>query len=128
SNYDPFSHSEKSAPLEALFYVGRAYHLNYEFDAAIMNYNTFKGKITKKHYLFNEIDRYLAQAQFAKELVANPVNIILKNIDQPINSAYADYSPVISIDESSIYFTSRRLRPDSSNYYITDDFDGKHYE
>ncbi|HEY9081826.1 MAG TPA: hypothetical protein VIN73_00715 [Vicingaceae bacterium] len=128
SNYDPFSHSEKSAPLEALFYVARAYHLNYEFDAAIMNYNTFKGKITKKHYLFNEIDRYLTQAQFAKEAVANPVNILLKNIGSEINSEYADYSPVISIDESSIYFTSRRLRPDSSNYYITDDFDGKHFE
>lgn len=128
SNYDPFSHTEKSAPVEALFYVGRAYHLNYEFDAAIMNYNTFKEKITKKHYLFNEINRYLTQAQFAKELVANPVNIILKNIGESINSGYADYSPVISIDESSIYFTSRRLRADSSNYYITDDFDGKHFE
>lgn len=128
NNYDPFSHAERRAPIEAMFYVARAYHLNNEIDAAILNYNTFKSNISKKHYLFEEVDHYIAQANYAKEAIANPVNIIVKNMGEVINSAYADYSPVVSIDESSIYFTSRRLRPDSSNYYVKDPFDGKHFE
>lgn len=128
ANYDPFSHAEKKAPINALFYLGRAYHLNYEFDAALLNYNTFKEKITKKHYLFNEVDHHIQQSINGKQAVANPVNIELKNIGKSINSAFGDYSPVISIDESALYFTSRRIRKDSSNYYIKDISDGKHFE
>ncbi len=60
--------------------------------------------------------------------MANPVNIKVTNMGVLINSAYADYSPVVSVDESTIYFTSRRLRKDSSNYYIKDEYDGKHYD
>lgn len=128
NNYDPFTHTEKNAPINALFYLGRAYHLNYEFDAAIMNYNTFKEKISKKHYLFNEVEHHIQQSLNGKAAVANPVNIIVTNIGNPINSIYGDYSPVISLDESTIYFTSRRVRKDSSNYYIKDESDGKHFE
>lgn len=128
ANYDPFSVTEEKAPINALFYLGRAYHLNYEFDAAILNYNTFKEKITKKHYLFNEVTHHIQQSTNGKTAVANPVNIEVKNIGKGINSVYGDYSPVISIDESSIYFTSRRVRKDSSNFYIKDLSDGKHFE
>ncbi|MCB0381705.1 MAG: hypothetical protein KDD24_10655, partial [Flavobacteriales bacterium] len=53
NNYDPFSHSEKQAPIESYFYLAQAYHLNYELDKAMENYTTFQSKISKKHYLFN---------------------------------------------------------------------------
>src|SRR5204863_7319535 len=32
----------KDAPKEVLFYLGKAYHINYRFDDAIKNYNEFK--------------------------------------------------------------------------------------
>ncbi|MFN9801235.1 MAG: hypothetical protein ACK54P_14550, partial [Bacteroidota bacterium] len=34
-NYDPFDPTEKYAPVEALFYLGMAEHLNYKLDEAI---------------------------------------------------------------------------------------------
>lgn len=127
-NYNPYSTSEKKSPIETFFYLGKAHHLNYEFDAAILNYNTFKSKITKKHILYNEVDYCINQSINAKKAVANPIKTIVKNIGKPINSEYEDYSPLISIDESTIYFTSRRLRKDSSNYYLKDEFDSKYFE
>lgn len=127
-NYDPFSSSEKKAPVESYFYLARAYHLNYELDNAMLNYNSFREKISKKHYLFKEVDHHIKQCKNAKIAVENPVNIKVSNMGQLINSPLADYSPVLSIDESTIYFTSRRIRKDSSNYYIKDISDGQHYE
>ena len=127
-NYDPFSHSEKRAPIESYFYLARAYHIHYELDNAMLNYNSFKEKISKKHYLFNEVDHHIEQCKNAKIAVENPVNIKVNNMGEIINSTFADYSPILSIDESTIYFTSRRVRKDSSNYYIKDINDGKHYE
>ena len=127
-NYDPFSSSEKKSPIESYFYLARAYHISYELDNAMLNYNSFKEKITKKHYLFNEVDHHIEQCKNAKVAVANPVNIKVSNMGDVINSVAGDYSPALSIDESTIYFTSRRIRKDSSNYYIKDISDGKHYE
>ncbi|MBL4594776.1 MAG: PD40 domain-containing protein [Flavobacteriales bacterium] len=127
-NYDPFSSSEKKSPIESYFYLARAYHINYELDNGMLNYNSFKQKISKKHYLFNEVDHHIEQCKNAKIAVANPVNIKVSNMGRLINSAAGDYSPVLSVDESTIYFTSRRIRKDSSNYYIKDVSDGKHYE
>ncbi|MCB0402182.1 MAG: PD40 domain-containing protein [Flavobacteriales bacterium] len=128
NNYDPFSSSEKKSPVESYFYLARAYHIHYEFDNAMLNYNTFKEKISKKHYLFNEVDHHIDQCKYAKLAVENPVNIKVTNLGSVINSVSGDYSPVLSVDESTIYFTSRRVRKDSSNYYIKDINDGEHYE
>ena len=128
NNYDPFSASEKKSPIESYYYLARAYHINNELDAAMLNYNSFKEKISKKHYLFNEVDHNIEQCKNAKLAMENPVNIKITNMGKVINSVSADYSPVISIDESTMYFTSRRVRKDSSNYYIKDISDGEHYE
>ncbi len=128
ANYDPFSSSEKKAPNETQFFLARAYHINYDLDVAVENYTKFKEKISKKHFLYNEVDHHIKQCQYAKEAVAKPVNIEVVNLGKSINTEFADYSPVMSLDESTIYFTSRRLRKDSSNYFIKDVNDGMHYE
>jgi hypothetical protein len=44
----------------------------------------------------------------AKQAIANPVNVYLKNIGNVVNSEFPDYAPVISLDGSSLYYTSRR--------------------
>ena len=40
--------------------------------------------------------------------MGNPVNVMLKNIGPEINTAFPEYSPVVSLDGGSLYFTSRR--------------------
>lgn len=127
-NYDPFSTSEKKSPIKSYFYLARAYHIHDEIDNAMLNYNSFIEKAGKKHYLLSEANHGIEQCENARIAMENPVNIKVNNMGSVINSSDGDYSPVLSVDESTIYFTSRRVRKDSSNYYIKDINDGKHYE
>jgi hypothetical protein len=126
--YDPFSSAEDKSPNVTYFYLGKAYHLNSQIDSAILGYSKFKENISKKHYLYELVDHHLVQCENAKIAIANPANIKIINMGVVLNSIYSDFSPVISIDESSMFFTSRRVRKDSSNYYVKDINDGMHYE
>lgn len=128
NNYDPFSHSEKKAPVEVYYYLARAQHLNYKIDEAISNYDKFKNDVSNKHYLYTDIDRQKKYCENAKIAIANPSNTKVNNMGNVINSKYEDYSPAMLFDESTMYFTSRRLRNDSSNLFTTEVSDGKFFE
>lgn len=129
-NYDPYFFGEEKAPIDAYFYLGQAYHLNYQFDKAIEMFNKFRNEASKKHILQPEVDHQIAMANNAKYEIANPrqANTEVINLGPNINSPYSDYSPVISLDENALFFTSRRLRADSSNILAIIPDDGKYYE
>jgi len=119
-NYDAFDPMEKRAPVDALFYLGMAQHLNYQLEEAINSFEKLKKTINKKHLLYAKADRQIEMCEEAKRQVANPKEYIITNAGPVINGAENDFSPVLSIDESSMFFTSRRLRPDSTNTQIVD--------
>ncbi len=117
---------EKKAPIDAFYQLAHAYHLNYQLDYAITNFKKFKFYIAEDDV--NTIDRVKHQIEMcnnAKALVASPVTIKIDNLGPNVNSAYADYSAVVSADESSLFFTSRR--PDVVGGLV-DPFDGMYYE
>ncbi len=125
-NYDDMEKDEKVAPINAYYYYGRALHLNYKFDEAIANYEKFKSFLSagKHSELIKDVNRQIEISNYAKQAVATPVNFIIKNMGDSINSPYPDYSSVISADENELIFTSRRLG--STGGDITDD--GRFYE
>ena len=131
-SYDPFDFMENRAPLETYFYIGKAFHLNYQFDKAIEHYNKFKTDGPKKHFLITngEVDHQINISNNAKEYIANTREKDYKiyNIGGVINSEFSDFSPVVSLGEDILFFTSRRIRKDSTNadYLVPDD--GKLYE
>lgn len=130
--YDPFYFDETKASLETYFYLGKAYHLNYEFDKAIEYYNKFKSDGPKKHFLIadGEVDHQIKISNNAKVYMAESHEGEYKiyNIGGIINSEFSDFSPVVSLGEDILFFTSRRLRVDSANidYLVPDD--GKYFE
>lgn len=130
--HDPFDFMEDRAPLETYFYMGKALHLNYQFDKAIEYYNKFKTEGPKKHFLITsgEVDHQINISNNAKEYIANTHENDYKitNIGGVINTEFSDFSPVVSLGEDILFFTSRRMRKDSSNadYLVPDD--GKLYE
>jgi len=128
TNYDPFSHSEKKAPIEVYYYLARAQHLNYKLDDATFNFTRFKDGVSEKHFLYTDIERQKNYCLNAKIALIHPVKTKITNMGNIINSTYEDYSPAILFDESTIYFTSRRLRHDSSNLNVIEFSDGKFYE
>ncbi len=107
-NYDDLNPYEKNAPNYTLLYLGQALHLAYRFDEAIETLEKFKSSINKKHIRYQEADRTIAMCNNAKEFIATPKQAFITNLGDSINTEFPEYSPVISIDESTIIFTSRR--------------------
>ena len=107
-NFDMYSHKETSSPPDAFYHLAYCYHLNEEIDKAIENYEKFKEISKGKSELLPVTDLRIKQCEEAKKQMAAPVNVYLKNIGPEINTEYPEYSPVVSMDGSALYFTSRR--------------------
>ena len=119
-SYDPFDPNERGAPVEALYYLGIAQHLNMLFDQSTDTFEIMQQLVKKEHRLSNQINRAIETNKEAKIQVANPIKYRIKSAGDILNSSFADFGPVLTFDESSIFFTSRRLRPDSTNANIRD--------
>ena len=107
-NADMFSTKDNSAPTDAFFHLASCYHLNEVIDKAEENYNKFLEVSKKKSELIPITQTRLAQCVEAKKQMGAPVNVYLRNIGKEINTEFPEYSPVVSLDGSALYFTSRR--------------------
>ncbi|HET6246037.1 MAG: OmpA family protein [Bacteroidetes bacterium] len=91
------------------YLLGKAYHLNMEFDVATTHYKAYKDRLTKNQQEeLLIVNRNLNECINGKDLVANPTRVFLDNLGKTVNSKYPDYGPLISADESVLIFTSRR--------------------
>lgn len=108
SNYDMYSTKEQDAPTDALYHLGSCYHLNEEIEKAQEYYSKFLEKSKKNSELIPVTKLKLSQCLIAKQNIANPVKVYLKNIGSNVNTEFPEYSPVVSLDGSALYFTSRR--------------------
>lgn len=108
ANYDMYSTREQDAPIDALYHLASCYHLNQEIEKAEEYYNKFITESKKNSELIPVTRLRLTQCQIAKRQIAEPIKIYLRNIGPTVNTIYPEYSPVISLDGSAIYFTSRR--------------------
>ena len=129
--YDEFDFNIEYAPIYTYFYLAEAYHHNYNIDSAIKYYKYFKNLANKNNMLQAKASHYIKQCETAIQLIENEKNYKLINIGENINSSFADYNPTLTLDESTMYFTSRRLRSDEkqlSNNEIFSPLDGKYFE
>lgn len=108
NNYDMYSHKETSAPTDAYFHLATCYHLNEDIDKAEEYYNKFMEVSNRKSELIPLAELRLKQCIQARHFMNNPDDIYLKNIGPAINTEFPEYSPVVSLDGSALYFTSRR--------------------
>lgn len=91
------------------FFLGVAYHLTYQFDEAIKEFNEYlKQDIIKSQRPITE--RLIQNCENAKELVSNPTTVSINNVGLPINTEASEYVPVISSDEQTMLFTYRGKR------------------
>ncbi len=102
--------SEMQLPIPDLpFHYGRALHLNYLFNDAIAQFQKFiDSKPSTK--LSDKAKLYIEYCRNAKEQIALPSDVDIKNIGKDINSTSAEYVPVISSDEAFMIFTYRGQR------------------
>lgn len=108
ANYDMYSTREQDAPTDAIYHLASCYHLNEQIDKAEENYNRFINESKKNSELLPVAQLRLTQCEVAKKNMSDPVKVYLRNIGSPVNTEYPEYSPVVSLDGSALYFTSRR--------------------
>lgn len=102
---------ETTAPVSSYYYLAKAYHLNYEWDKAIATYEKYisaLGTDSKNAKDIEDTQHDIETCKFGKELIKNPIKVIITNLGPNVNSEYPDFSPVLSLDEQTLIFTSRR--------------------
>lgn len=119
----------KSASLD--YYLGKAYHLNGQFEKAIESYTEYKSffghKNTKQHKkLYEDIDKEIEYCKNGIVLYASPLKVLISNLGPSINSKYPEYGPVVSGDEREIIVTSNR--PDTKGGQRDFHTDGHYFE
>jgi outer membrane protein OmpA-like peptidoglycan-associated protein len=110
---EPLTAAYKSNPNltpELRLYLGMALQFGLEFDEAIKMLNEHKNqyKGRDRDSIIRLTDRFIMQCKNGKQLVANPVSVTIENLGPNVNTKFPDYAPVITADESQIFFTSRR--------------------
>lgn len=111
-----------------IYYImGRAYHLNLAFDKAIENYKAYYESLSSKEKENSDldIDKLIKECKYGRELVNQPVRVIINNLSERVNSKYDDYNPVLHPNQDRLYFTSRRETEKKDKRY---EADNKYFE
>lgn len=119
------NYKETEAPLDAFYYLGRAYHLDSQFDKAITAYRQYlkvDGSVDKLKK--EEVEWMIQTCLNGKLLTESPISATTENLGETINSIYDEYSAVVDATESMLIFTSRR--PTSTGGLL--DLDDKYFE
>jgi outer membrane protein OmpA-like peptidoglycan-associated protein len=105
------------------YLIGTAYQLSYNFDSAMTYYNLYRERVKNERDAgnfnskveFKKIDRRILECNNGKSFLKKPVNVVLENLGTSVNSGFSDYAPVISSDQSVLFFTSRRAGSTGGN-------------
>lgn len=115
---------DKSREPEAQLYEAKVFHLEHKFDDAVLHFNKYKEFPEAKRELKNaDVDKLIEASKLAAQMMALPRKASIKNLGNVINTKYPEYVPLITPDESVLYFTSRRpgstggLKDVWGNYY-----------
>lgn len=101
--------SEKDAPPLAWYYYGEALHINYRFDESLEAYEKFRQYVDPKDKEFLKmLEKGISTCKQAIEIANHPVNAQITNLGDSINSPFPEYSAVLSADERTIIYTTKR--------------------
>lgn len=107
------SFSEKRAPLDSWFFLGKAYMINNELEKALSTLNTFKKlalETEKKGGMknFSYIDQQIEACNNAMNSQENPFRISKVLLSKQFSQGSVNENPAVSFDGNSIVYTERR--------------------
>lgn len=100
--------------------LGKSYHFANRFNDAIKSYKKYLELIQKNKSEAEKTKRFIEESENGKVLVQHPLNVSFENLGKNVNSEFPDFYPMVTADESYLYFTSRRKSATSSKQ----EFDG----
>jgi hypothetical protein len=88
--------------------TGLAYQSRGDFGLALDCFNLYSDMNVESGKFDSRVNRYIKECNAAISMSSNPVMATVTNLGSKINSSEDDYSPVTSVDNTLLYFTSRR--------------------
>jgi outer membrane protein OmpA-like peptidoglycan-associated protein len=108
NNFREGSFREESAPIYALFYLGKAYQIKNKLDIALETYNRFLNSIVDRdNYNMNFVNKQIESCEKAREFLDNPTPVYEKNLGNEVNDSYSNNRPVINNAENRLIYTSK---------------------
>lgn len=102
------------------YHLGTAYQFNYKFEKAIEQFELFRRKNKK---LQDIADHKIMQCQVADSLMHKPLKVVLENLGSTINAPTHDYAPIVSMDGSTLIYTSNRTMIGNTNRGLQESFE-----
>ena len=123
-NYIPGDPKQKRAPLDVTRMLGEAYHVDYQFDKALEQYQEYLSILSPSmRREIKTVERDIEITNHAIELTKDPKDISIR-MAYDMNTVYPEYRPTINADETMMIFTARK---DDSNGGELDE-DGGYFE
>lgn len=133
-SFDVADNDQEQAPVFAYFEYAKLLRINHKTEEAKTNFKKFEEALGTNitEDLKKSVDREIQICNTARLLIDNPVDIIVTQLEN-VNSKYPDYAPVVSADEQTMIFTSRRKLKvsdddDNSDKQPKDPIDFKYFE
>lgn len=104
---------DRDVDLDLPLMMGYANHRMGRVDIAKEYYRLYRDVVTDGRGRLVNISGLIAQCEYAKEMMAKPIDVEIKNLSKEINSRFDDYAPSVTADGKTMVFTSRR--PSTSN-------------
>ncbi len=95
---------DKQVSPQILLWLGEAYHHNMILDTAMEYYRRSEATARDPSY----VQLQMAACRRAEGFIQNPENVFIDNLGQGVNTPWPEYSPVITADATTMYFTSSR--------------------
>lgn len=96
---------EQAAPYMSLYFLGQTLLENNQPDSALKYFNMYQDR-----HALNAVstERGISMSINAKNAEKNPRNVKLKNLNAKINSLAAETNPVVTINNTLMFFSSRK--------------------
>lgn len=109
------------------FYIGWAYQLRSDWTNARKHFEYYRGSLSQKDQPaeIKVVKKHMDECNVGEALMAKPVRVWIDNLGSAINSPHPEYAPLITTDESLMFFTARR--PDTQGGAV-DPQDDKYFE
>jgi tetratricopeptide (TPR) repeat protein len=107
------SFREKRAPLDAYFFLGKAYMINNQLDKALSTFEVFKkitGEVKEKESMRNAsyIDQLIEACKTARSYQDKPIAMSSDLVSPGFSQGSINEDPAVSFDGNSIVYTERR--------------------
>jgi len=124
-DYNFVSKTERNAPFDAIYFLAEAYMQADQHEQALRHFLIYKDRFSGSPPI--NVDKQVRSCMNAQNLVRTPLNVKFSNMGESINTGFSEENPVMSVDNTTLFFSSRRLRKDESNKTINEKSTGQHY-